>query len=179
MSSSSSSSSSDEDDEVGRRDVHIRRPYRMMQRAKIEHYDDVDFRKYYRMNKNAFCRLLHLVRDDIDGNPARLVSFYFANTFHFIHITVYILVHENYLPRRNYWLWCVWWPLVISSKPRPIILGSRNEQECMQKAAGFAALADFPRCIGAIDCTHVKIISPGGDIVGVFFFSRVFLFVSF
>lgn len=54
----------------------------------------------------------------------------------------------------------------------------RNEQECMQKAAGFAALADFPRCIGAIDCTHVKIISPGGDIVGVFFFSRV-VFICF
>lgn len=107
MSSSSSSSSSDEDDEVGNREVRIRRPYRIMQRAKIEYYDDVDFRKYFRTKKNSFCRLLDLVRDDIDGNPARLVSFYFANAFYFIHITVYILVHENYLPRRNYWLWCV------------------------------------------------------------------------
>lgn len=44
----------------------------------------------------------------------------------------------------------------------------RNEQECLQKAAAFAALAGFPRCIGAIDCTHVKISSPGGEIVSVF-----------
>ena len=107
MSSSSSSSSSDEDDEVGRREVRIRRPYRMMQRAKMKHYDDVDFRKYYRMKKSAFCRLLDLVREDIHGNPARLVSFCFAYSFHFIYTTEHIIVHENYLPRRNYWPWCV------------------------------------------------------------------------
>lgn len=90
-----SSSSSDEDEEVDRREVRIRRPYRMMQRVNVECYDDVDFRKYFRMNKNAFFRLLDLVRDDIDGDPTRWVSFYSANTFHFNHIAVYILVHVN------------------------------------------------------------------------------------
>lgn len=28
---------------------------------------------------------------------------------------------------------------------------------------GFYRIAKFPRCIGAIDCTHIKIRSPGGD----------------
>lgn len=28
---------------------------------------------------------------------------------------------------------------------------------------GFYNIAKFPRCIGALDCTHVKILSPGGE----------------
>lgn len=46
-----------------------------------------------------------------------------------------------------------------------IIRMPRNEQECLAKAAAFAEIDGFPRCIGAIDCTHVKIASPGGEIV--------------
>jgi nuclease HARBI1 len=34
-----------------------------------------------------------------------------------------------------------------------------NEQNTI--AAQFYNIAKFPRCIGAIDCTHVKILSPG------------------
>lgn len=41
----------------------------------------------------------------------------------------------------------------------------QTENECLAKAAAFSAIADFPRCIGAIDCTHIRISSPGGDIV--------------
>lgn len=37
---------------------------------------------------------------------------------------------------------------------------TRAEREF--SAAAFHSLAGFPRTIGAIDCTHVKIISPGG-----------------
>lgn len=44
----------------------------------------------------------------------------------------------------------------------------RTEQERLAKATAFAELADFPRCIGAIDCTHIRIISPGGDISEAF-----------
>lgn len=40
----------------------------------------------------------------------------------------------------------------------------QNEQECFAKAIEFAEIADFPRCIGAMDCTHIKINSPGGEI---------------
>jgi hypothetical protein len=34
-----------------------------------------------------------------------------------------------------------------------------NEQNTI--AAQFYNIAKFPRCIDAIDCTHVKIVSPG------------------
>lgn len=39
----------------------------------------------------------------------------------------------------------------------------RNETEMRAAAAAFYAIAKFPRTIGAIDCTHIKIQSPGGD----------------
>lgn len=51
-----------------------------------------------------------------------------------------------------------------------------SEEECLVKAAEFAAIAGFPRCIGAIDCTHAKIASPGGNIVStcnVFFRTKL------
>jgi len=37
----------------------------------------------------------------------------------------------------------------------------RNEEEIKKTANGFFKIAKFPRVIGAIDCTHVKIQSPG------------------
>lgn len=39
----------------------------------------------------------------------------------------------------------------------------RTEEEQQAAKRDFFNLSNFPRVIGAIDCTHVKIISPGGD----------------
>ncbi|KAJ8911539.1 hypothetical protein NQ315_012792 [Exocentrus adspersus] len=36
-------------------------------------------------------------------------------------------------------------------------------EECRNVRQGFYNIARFPRCIGAVDCTHVKIQSPGGE----------------
>ncbi|CAI6371601.1 unnamed protein product [Macrosiphum euphorbiae] len=38
-----------------------------------------------------------------------------------------------------------------------------NDNEISDLQTRFHLKAKFPRCIGAIDCTHVKISSPGGD----------------
>lgn len=38
-----------------------------------------------------------------------------------------------------------------------------TDQERQQCSASFFSIARFPRVIGAIDCTHVKIQSPGGE----------------
>lgn len=35
---------------------------------------------------------------------------------------------------------------------------AQQQQEIVQ---GFATIARFPRVIGAVDCTHVKLLSPG------------------
>lgn len=40
-----------------------------------------------------------------------------------------------------------------------------NAEELRAAAVAFYDIARFPRTIGAIDCTHVKIQSPGGELV--------------
>lgn len=49
-----------------------------------------------------------------------------------------------------------------------IVRMPRTEHERLAKASEFAKLAGFPRCIGAIDCTHVRLSSPGGEISEAF-----------
>ena len=41
-------------------------------------------------------------------------------------------------------------------------------QERENAAAQFFEIAGFPRTIGAIDCTHIKLQSPGGQLVRLF-----------
>ncbi|KAB0790080.1 hypothetical protein PPYR_15073, partial [Photinus pyralis] len=38
-----------------------------------------------------------------------------------------------------------------------------TEEEVRQIKTDFYAIARFPKVVGALDCTHVKIISPGGE----------------
>lgn len=46
---------------------------------------------------------------------------------------------------------------------RPQYVEMPSAQERPAVAAGFYNLAGFPRVIGAVDCTHIKINSPGGN----------------
>lgn len=51
---------------------------------------------------------------------------------------------------------------IASLRPEYIVIPtSQTEQNDI--VSGFYRLAKFPRVIGAIDCTHIKIISPGGE----------------
>ncbi|KAJ3653970.1 hypothetical protein Zmor_013188 [Zophobas morio] len=38
-----------------------------------------------------------------------------------------------------------------------------TEDDCRRNSNQFHTIARFPKCIGALDCTHVKIASPGGE----------------
>lgn len=43
-----------------------------------------------------------------------------------------------------------------------------NNEEISESRQRFYSIAAFPRCIGAIDCTHIKIQSPGGGNAEIF-----------
>lgn len=43
-----------------------------------------------------------------------------------------------------------------------------TQPEFRSNSQKFYSVARFPKCIGAIDCTHVKIISPGGNNAEIF-----------
>lgn len=71
-------SSSSEDElleELAQQQMVIQRPprrmYRMYTRACVDNYDDVDFRKYFRLKKEAFWRLHSMVRQHSDGDRRR------------------------------------------------------------------------------------------------------------
>ncbi|XP_055858631.1 putative nuclease HARBI1 [Episyrphus balteatus] len=51
----------------------------------------------------------------------------------------------------------------IASLRKDIIKMPDSDEEMAEASYAFYNLAKFPRTIGAIDCTHVKIQSPGGD----------------
>lgn len=37
-----------------------------------------------------------------------------------------------------------------------------TNEEMQQNSVQFYNISRFPKCIGAVDCTHIKILSPGG-----------------
>lgn len=44
---------------------------------------------------------------------------------------------------------------------RPQYISMPNEQQLVDVQNNFFNIASFPRVIGCIDCTHIKIVSPG------------------
>lgn len=50
----------------------------------------------------------------------------------------------------------------IASLKANFITMPRDEEDINNVRQGFYNIAKFPRCIGALDCTHIKIQSPGG-----------------
>ena len=49
----------------------------------------------------------------------------------------------------------------IAGLSRVFIVMPANKKEIQETQKRFYSIAHFPKVIGAIDCTHVKIISPG------------------
>lgn len=81
-----SSSSSSEEEYVRNVQSVMRRKYRNFARARVDDFDEVDFRKYFRLNKETFWRLHAMVRDSIEGDLRRYVSTNFLcfNNIHFL-----------------------------------------------------------------------------------------------
>lgn len=50
----------------------------------------------------------------------------------------------------------------IASLKRNFIKMPNDQEELIVTRQGFYDVARFPKCIGAIDCTHIKLQSPGG-----------------
>lgn len=50
----------------------------------------------------------------------------------------------------------------INKHAQEYVFMPRTPEECYELCAEFRAVASFPFTIGAIDCTHIKIQSPGG-----------------
>ncbi|XP_055839397.1 putative nuclease HARBI1 [Episyrphus balteatus] len=173
-------SSSSEDDveifeeEETRNQRSPRRQYRMSSRACVADYEDIDFRKYFRLKKVAFRRLHSMVVQDLDGDRRRSRE---LTAEHKLLAVLRLLACGNMEQTAADYAG-ISQPTVANILPAvcdailrqldEFIWMPRTNEERLQKATSFARLGNFPRCIGAIDCTHVRIISPGGDISEAF-----------
>lgn len=161
---------SSEEDEENEENVVVRRPYRTFERSTVADFDDVDFYKYFRLRKNAFWRLHGMVCDTISGDTRRSRE---LTAEHKLLGVLRLLACGNFQQTAGDYIG-ISQPTMSRILPGvcdailyyigDIVYMPRTERECLMKATAFVNIAGFPRCIGAIDCTHVKISSPGGDI---------------
>lgn len=130
-------------------------------------YDDVAFSERFRLNKETVVHLAAVLNDKLKPATERnraippidqiLITLrYFAtgdfqktigDLFYIQQPTVHRIVHKV--------------AAAIAGLRPDLIYLPRSEQERWQIASDFFCIAEFPRVIGAIDCTHVEINSPG------------------
>lgn len=151
-----------------------RRTYQLPARASIDTWDDFEFVVRFRMSKSTVQRILKLIEPTLRHPQPRsryvtpeqqlLITLRFlacgsmqlvvADVVHVSQATVSRILRkvcEALLMRFD-----------------TFIKMPETNAERVQAAADFYRFAEFPRTIGAIDCTHVKIQSPGGPLVSYF-----------
>lgn len=160
MSMSSLSSLSDLEEE----DINRRR--RIPNRIDIfSKYDGEDFRIRYRISKHAVLQIRDILdiepmtqrNKSIDGLTQLLIClrFFATGTFQAV-LGDLINIHKSTVCR------------IIQRVSRKlaelssVYINMPNREELREVAEGFYGIDGFPRVAGALDCTHIKIISRGG-----------------
>jgi hypothetical protein len=161
---------SDEEPRLLLRAVRIRRPRRFFVRKDpFELYNDADFKERYRINKNTFNTLLNLIRRHLEPATKRnqsisaklqlIVTLRFLASASFQQVLGdNIGIHKSSTSRIVTRV-C---NLIAALKPRYIKMPVTDQERHLIKS-GFHNIRGFPKVIGAIDCTHIKILSPGGE----------------
>lgn len=149
-------------------DIFERRIYRLLNRRTINNWDDIDFFVRFRLTKPVFVELLAMVSPALaqNENRSRIIQpeqqllialrFFASGSMQMVVADVVGVCAAsvcNHLP-----LVC---DAIIALLPNFIKM-PQSAAECREKAAEFRSIAGLTTVIGAIDCTHVKIQSPGG-----------------
>ncbi|XP_055844234.1 putative nuclease HARBI1 isoform X2 [Episyrphus balteatus] len=163
------SSSSEDEDSENEENLRIeRRQYKMLPRIGLDRWDDRDFIYRFRLSKPTTLMVLSLIEDSLPCNEGRsrelrgitqlLIALrYYALGSIQLAVTDFIgvsiaTVHRT-LKRVS--------QAIANLAPRFFRM-PETRMERLEAARNFYAIAKFPRTIGAIDCTHVRIQSPGG-----------------
>jgi hypothetical protein len=162
-----SSSSSEDERERNRRVVKQRKHF-------FDEYTDTRFRNRFRMNKETVLILAALLNPDLEPTSRRnkpisklnqiliCLSFYATGSFQSVvgdvfdisQATVSRIVSKV--------------TTHIASLAPQFIQMPDNNAEKRHTAEKFHLISGFPLVIGALDCTHVKMLSPGGNNAEVF-----------
>ncbi|XP_067208392.1 putative nuclease HARBI1 [Linepithema humile] len=152
--------------------IRIRKPYTVRPRPDLLNmYDKNEFIARFRLCKETVLRIVDLIRDRIQTRTMRnnaitplhqlllTLRFYATGTFQ-ISIADFAGIHKSTACRIIKKV-----TIALASECHRYIRFPENTERIRQQ---FYNIAKFPRVIGAIDCTHVKIQSPGGEEAEVF-----------
>ncbi|XP_030033898.2 uncharacterized protein LOC115450068 isoform X3 [Manduca sexta] len=127
--------------------------------------DDVQFMQTYRMSKRTAIEICNQIDKDLEFRSERVASFeqllialrYYATGTHLQKIAsghrVSISTASRIVKRVS--------SAIVKLKDKYIHMPTAEDIEMCQKE--FCSVANFPTIIGCIDCTHVRITSPGNN----------------
>jgi hypothetical protein len=131
--------------------------------------DELSFFRRFRLTKNTTLALLELIEEDLEFvsdinqsvspiNQLLTCLRYYATDGHLMAIADFTGMHTSTVSRIILRV-----SRAIASLGQRFIKMSERDEQLQQTAQDFFVTARFPRVIGALDGTHVKIISPGGE----------------
>ncbi|CAI6367790.1 unnamed protein product [Macrosiphum euphorbiae] len=136
----------------------------------LEDFDDFDFKSRFRLSKETFVFLLHLIGNDLRRSTNRsfaispeiqilvTLRYYATGTFQAV-IGDHVHVHKSTICRT------IKRVSLAIGRLRPHFINMPRDAEEIQKVqTGFFRLKGFPRVVGAVDCTHIRIQSPNSNI---------------
>ncbi|CAI6353257.1 unnamed protein product [Macrosiphum euphorbiae] len=160
----------DDDDDDEEIIAMQRRPRIFYERVNYcELYDDHDFINRFRISKATFSMVLRLIENEISPPSQRnrailapcklyMLLRYLATGSFLLAISDFVGVSESSACRYIHQT-C---RAIAKQKPK-FMAFPMNDVDTKRVFTGFYNRSRFPRVIGAIDCTHIKIQSPGGD----------------
>ncbi|XP_058817442.1 putative nuclease HARBI1 [Topomyia yanbarensis] len=130
----------------------------MKVRINIDNWDDEDFFMRFRLQKNTVMMILQIIRSSLEIDETRYLNQFINKRSMQIAIADFSGVCISSVCRIIRRV-----SLALAQMYLRFIKMPQTQSELQAASRDFYAIAKFPRTIGAIDCTHIKIQSPGGD----------------
>ena len=137
----------------------------------FDFYDDSEFKKRFRFTKVTTRYIITLIEMDerITRHTRRnaalppyqqvllCLRFYATGSFQ-ITVGDFLNIHQSTVSKIIKHV-----SIAIAIRRNRFIFMPRNRNEILETQTDFRNIAQFPRVIGAIDCTHIEIANPGGE----------------
>lgn len=163
----------DESDDSDDEDINVRligrREYKLKPRINLDCWDDVDFVQRFRLKKETVLIVLELIKPALEFDEVRsryiapITQLLIALRFYALGSMQITVADFGGVCRASVCRILVRVSEAIARLRPQYVKMPETEEERKAASDAFFQIAAFPRVIGAIDCTHVKIQSPGGD----------------
>ena len=150
---------------ANRLDIHVRQIRHLRDRLNpLEEYDEEDFRLRFRLTKDSVSDLVKILNKDLQHQTSRGLPLTLMQQ---VLIAFEILCDSNF--PEGYWrfIWCfsVFAACTVIHKVSRAIAKQKGQflsfpENLADTKRKFYDFAHFPDVIGAIDCTHIRIICP-------------------